>query len=167
MKIGILADTHIRHGRSLPSFIWNSFADVEMILHAGDILIESVLEELLLLAPVVAVKGNGDWGLTDLPDKTIISAKNIKIGITHGYLGRGKNTQERAYNTFWGDHVNVIVFGHSHVPFKSVYNGITLFNPGSPTDRRGQPNYSVGILTVEDDSYNIQHLFYNAEGRLL
>lgn len=167
MKIGILADTHIRQGRSLPSFVWNSFADVEMIFHAGDILTESVLEELSVLAPVVAVKGNGDWLLSNLPDKTITTAGNIKIGITHGYLGRGKNTPERAYNNFRGVQVDLIIFGHSHVPFKSVYHGITLFNPGSPTDRRGQPNYSLGILTVEDESYDIQHLFFNTEGRQL
>ena len=60
MKIGILADTHIRDG-SLPLLVWNALEDVQMILHAGDILIESVLEELSLLAPVVAVKGNCDW----------------------------------------------------------------------------------------------------------
>jgi len=167
MKIGILADTHIRQGRSLPSFIWDSLADLDMILHAGDILTKNVLEELSLLAPVIAVKGNGDWLLSDLPDKIITSAGNIKIGITHGYLGRGKNTQDRAYNTFRGNQVDVIVFGHSHVPFKSVFNGITLFNPGSPTDRRGQPNYSLGILTVEDEVYDIQHLFFNTEGRQL
>lgn len=167
MKIGVLADTHIRQGRSLPSFVWDSFADVEMILHAGDLLIESVLEELSLLAPVVAVRGNGDWLLSNLPDKTITAIGKINIGITHGYLSKGKNTPERAYNTFRGDQVDLIIFGHSHVPYKSVHNGITLFNPGSPTDRRGQPYYSLGILTIENESYNIQHFFYNSEGRPL
>jgi len=125
-----------------------------------------VLEELSLLAPVVAVKGNGDWLLSDLPDKIITSAGKINVGITHGYLGRGKNTPERAYNTFREDQVDLIIFGHSHVPFKSVHNGITLFNPGSPTDKRGQPYYSLGILTIEDESFDIQHLFYKTGGNL-
>ena len=161
MKIGILADTHIREGKSLPLFIWNALENVEIILHAGDILIENVLEELSILAPVVAVKGNCDWSLPDLPDRTITSVGKIRIGITHGYLGTGKSTAERAYNTFKDDRVDLIVFGHSHIPFKNMHNGIMLFNPGSPTDRRGQPHYSVGILTIEDNVYDIKHLFFN------
>lgn len=160
MKVGILADTHIKQGRSLPPFVWDAFTDVEMILHAGDILIESVLDELSLLAPVVAVKGNGDWWLSHLPEKTITTIGQMKIGITHGYIGKGNNTPEVAYNTFKNNTVDLIVFGHSHIPFKRLHNGIMLFNPGSPTDRRGQPYYSLGILTIKEDGYDIEHLFY-------
>lgn len=160
MKIGILSDTHIRKGRTLPLFVWEALADVDMILHAGDVVTESVLTELALIAPVVAVKGNCDWWVSDLPDKAIAQCGSIKVGLTHGFLGKGKSTSERAYNTFAHDSVDMIVFGHSHVPFKSIYNGILLFNPGSPTERRGQPNYSMGILTVNDDLFEVEHLFF-------
>lgn len=160
MKIGILSDTHIRYGKSLPNYVWDALEDVDMILHAGDILIEGILEDLEILAPVVAVRGNCDWELSDLPETTIVSAEKIKIGITHGHLGRGGSTPQRAYNLFQDQEVDIIVFGHSHIPYKEVYNGITLFNPGSPTDKRGQPAFSLGILTVRDEHFEIYHMFF-------
>lgn len=163
MRIGILADTHIRRGQSLPRFVLTALADTDMILHAGDITTGSVLEELSLLAEVIAVKGNGDWTINNLPDKTIVSAGNIRIGLTHGYLGQGKSTPEIAYNTFKKDRVDLIVFGHSHIPYKSYYNGVLLFNPGSPTEKRRQPNYSLGIMTIEEDIFDIQHLFFKKQ----
>ncbi|MGI6097446.1 MAG: metallophosphoesterase family protein [Dethiobacteria bacterium] len=61
MKVGVLSDTHIpTRARALPSRIYEIFADVDMILHAGDIADESVLEELKTLAPIEAVAGNTD-----------------------------------------------------------------------------------------------------------
>jgi hypothetical protein len=160
MKVGILSDTHIRKGRIIPRFVWEALVDVDTILHAGDIVTESVLEELGLLAPVIAVKGNCDWWVEDLPAKTIIQLGNLKIGITHGYLGKGNNTPLRALNTFLEDEVDMIIFGHSHIPYKTFLNGIMMFNPGSPTERRGQPHFSMGLMTIEDGFYDVQHLFF-------
>jgi len=163
MKIGILSDTHIRKGQTLPGYVLAALADTDIILHAGDITTGSVLEELSFLAEVIAVKGNGDWSINNLPSKTVVSAGNIRIGMTHGYLGQGKSTPEIAYNTFRDDKVDLIIFGHSHIPYKSFHNGILLFNPGSPTNKRRQPRYSLGMLTIEDDIFDIQHLFLNKE----
>ncbi|NLI91805.1 MAG: metallophosphoesterase family protein [Peptococcaceae bacterium] len=160
MKVGILSDTHIRKDRTLPRFVWESLLGVDKILHAGDIVNENVLEELALIAPVIAVGGNCDWWVKDLPDKIITDLGPFRIGITHGYLGKGSNTPERAYNTFSEDHVDLIVFGHSHIPYKSFHHGILLFNPGSPTERRGQPHYSLGMMTIEDGVFDVQHLFF-------
>lgn len=160
MKVGILSDTHIRKGRTLPRFVWDALCDVDTIFHAGDLVTASVLEELALLAPVIAVRGNGDWLVEELPDKTIIQLDFLKVGITHGYLGKGKNTSERAFNTFGKDKVDLIVFGHSHIPYKSFVDGVLMFNPGSPTDRRGQPHFSIGLMTIEEELFDVQHLFF-------
>lgn len=160
MKVGILSDTHIRKGRTLPQFVWEQLEGVDKILHAGDLVTVSLLEELALLAPVVAVRGNGDWLMEDLPDTAITQLGSLKVGLTHGYLGRGGNTPERAFNTFAQSEVDMIVFGHSHLPYKSFVNGILMFNPGSPTERRGQPQCSLGIMTIEDGFYDVQHLFF-------
>lgn len=160
MKVGILSDTHIRKGKTLPRFVWEALADVDIILHAGDLVTASVLEELALLAPVIAVRGNGDWMVEDLPDKTIIQLDFLRVGITHGYLGKGKNTPERAFNTFGQEKVDLIVFGHSHVPYKRFFDGVLLFNPGSPTDKRGQPHCSLGLMTLEDELFDIQLLSF-------
>ncbi|RNC29327.1 MAG: hypothetical protein AWM53_00680 [Candidatus Dichloromethanomonas elyunquensis] len=160
MKIGILSDTHIRKDRTLPRFVWESLAGVDTILHAGDIVNENLLEELALIAPVIAVTGNCDWWVKDLPEKIIVNLGPFRVGVTHGYAGKGNNTPERAYNTFEGDKVDIIVFGHSHIPHKSFYESILLFNPGSPTERRGQPNFSLGMMTIEEGYFDIRHLFF-------
>ncbi|HHV63976.1 MAG TPA: metallophosphoesterase family protein [Peptococcaceae bacterium] len=160
MKIGILSDTHIRKGRTLASFVWGELEDVDYILHAGDLVTPSLLNDLALLAPVVAVQGNCDWGVDHLPEKVITTFGNINVGLTHGYLGSGWSTPERAFNTFQGDQVDIIIFGHSHIPYKSFKDGVLLFNPGSPTEKRGQPHYSLGIMTIEDGFFDIQHIFF-------
>jgi len=160
MKVGILSDTHIRRGRTLPPFVWETLKDVSFILHAGDIVTESVLEELKMLAPVIAVKGNGDWLVDGLTEKVIVELGTLKVGITHGHLGKGTNTPERAYRTFKDDRVDVIVFGHSHIPYKCFHNGVLLFNPGSTTERRSQPHFSMGMMIIEDGYFDVQHLYF-------
>jgi putative phosphoesterase len=160
MKIGILSDTHIRKGRTLPEFVWETLSEVDVILHAGDIITGSLLKELELLAPVIAVRGNGDWMIENLPDKTVFQLGHLKIGMTHGCEGPGQNTPQRALNTFAHDLVDVIIFGHSHMPYKNYTSGILLFNPGSPTEKRKADFYSMGLMTIEDNAYDIQHLFF-------
>jgi len=158
MKVAILSDTHIRKGRSLPAYVWNVLSDVDTILHAGDFVTESLLEELKELAPVVAVRGNCDWLIEGLPDRAVFTLEHLKIGMTHGFQGKGKNTPERAYNTFQEDKTDIIIFGHSHVPYMNIVNGVLLFNPGSTTERRGQEYYSMGIMTIEKDDFDIRHI---------
>jgi putative phosphoesterase len=160
MKVGILADTHIRKERSLPALVWEELEEVDAILHAGDLVTMSLLDDLAVLAPVIAVRGNCDWGVDDLPAKAITSLGNLTVGLTHGYLGPGKSTPERALNTFAQEQVDIIIFGHSHIPYKQFVNGILLFNPGSPTEKRGQTHHSLGIMTIEDGFFDIQHIFF-------
>ncbi len=160
MRVGILADTHIKKDRILNRFVWESLIGVDLILHAGDIVTDGVIEELALIAPVIAVRGNCDWWVDDLPDKVIKDIGSLKVGLTHGHSGTGRNTSDVAYNTFKKDNVDIIIFGHSHIPYKSFNNGVLMFNPGSTTERRGQPHFSLGMMVVEDGFFDIQHLFF-------
>lgn len=160
MKIAVLSDTHLPKGSGLPLEVWENIMDSDMILHAGDVLNEELLHDLSLIAPVYAVLGNCDWNLSGVPAKRIVACGKYKIGLTHGYLGRGKDTPERAYNAFSDEHVDVIVFGHSHIPYHEVRDGIILFNPGSPTQKRGQAQYSMGILRLLDNGITAQHIFF-------
>lgn len=160
MQICILSDTHIRTGRTLPKIVWEKLSQVDVIVHAGDLTSPSFLEELSLLAPTYAVRGNGDLWSESLADSLVIEIGGICIGITHGYLGKGSNTLERAFYTFEQEQIDLLIFGHSHRPFKGYRNGVLLFNPGSPTDKRGQPQFSFGILRIEGDRFEVEHLFF-------
>ncbi|KJR47866.1 putative phosphoesterase [Desulfosporosinus sp. I2] len=161
MEIAVLSDTHLRAGKTLPRFVWEHLTDIDMIIHAGDLTNMGLIEELACIAPVRAVCGNcDDWDVA-LPDRDIVECESLRIGIIHGNVGRGKSTPERAFNAFEDSPVDLIVFGHSHVPFMEWRNGILLFNPGSPTDKRRERHYSLGLLNIQQGQVNAKHLYFN------
>ncbi|MDF2840318.1 MAG: phosphoesterase, family [Clostridia bacterium] len=152
MKIGVISDTHMKSpDKLLPNAVFLAFEGVDMILHAGDILIEEVLIQLEAIAPVIAVAGNNDsYELYQkLGFRKIITVGGKRIGMTHG-VSRGK-TYMNAYSEFMEDNVDCIVYGHSHIPHNEVINNILFFNPGSATQRRFQPRHSVGILHIDQN----------------
>lgn len=150
MKIGVLSDTHVTSADEIPVDALESIRDVDVILHAGDILELSVIDELRAIATVHAVCGNMDPALTrqELPAKTTVQAEGKRIGLIHG-SGAPFNLHRRMYAQF--DDVDAIVFGHSHRPMSETVDGVLMFNPGSPTDLRFAPYRSFGILDIEGD----------------
>jgi putative phosphoesterase len=148
MKIGVLSDTHIPAiVKALPPVIFDIFKGVDLILHAGDIVELSVLDELRAIAPVEAVAGNMDdsrVGLT-LPAKKVLSVGQYTLGLIHGKY-RIDVQREMIRKEF--DKVDVIVYGHSHAPYWGKVDDVYFLNPGSPTDRRYAPFNSVALLEV-------------------
>lgn len=159
ITVGVVSDTHVPvRARFLPGEVFRGLDGVDLILHAGDILDESVIRELATVAPVRAVAGNCDpWSLRDrLGPQKIVEVGGVKIGLTHGHLGTGRTAAERAASLFVGQEVACVVFGHSHSPYNEVVDGVLLFNPGSPTDRRHEPLPSYGILTIDSDAGSVE-----------
>jgi len=154
-RIGVISDTHIPDFRRLPESIWQHFADVELIIHAGDLSVLRVIAELETIAPVVAVQGNveGDEVVKKLPVKREVVVGHCRIGIVH-ILGDSRNRARVARQEF--PNARVVVFGHSHIPWNQEYNGLLLFNPGSATDRRRQPKCSIGMLYVDDEARSVR-----------
>ena len=143
MKIGVLSDTHMRLPDEIPQEILKTLSNVDLIVHAGDIVTLEVLEGLRQLGEVKAVRGNMDSvelrGL--LPEKEVIVAGGKKIGITHG-SGAPWGIEKRVRDLF--DDVDIIIYGHSHVAKNGQIGGIFFFNPGYGKS-------SFGILTIEGD----------------
>ncbi len=151
MRVVVLADTHIRRGgrRRLPDSVYDLLHDAEAILHAGDVLVADVLDELAGFAPVFAVLGNNDIELGGLlPEERTEELAGVKVGMIHDSgptAGRPGRMRRRFPDA------DLVVYGHSHIPHDGPgLDGQWLFNPGSPTDRRAQPNHTVGILELED-----------------
>ncbi|SPF56760.1 putative enzyme [Candidatus Desulfosporosinus infrequens] len=159
MRIAVLSDTHLRVGKSLPHFVWEHLTQIDMILHAGDLTHMGLLDELASIAPVRAVRGNCDGWDVPLPDRDIIECEAWRIGLVHGNVGKG-NTPERAFAQFKDLSVDLVVFGHSHTPFMEWRDGILLFNPGSPTDKRREPQYSFGLLDIQPGQVKAKHLYF-------
>src|SRR5581483_4570207 len=90
-RIGVISDTHIPHFKRIPEAVWEHFADVEKIIHAGDLSMMSVIDQLETIAPVEAVQGNIEQNdvVEKLPIKREIVIGNCRIGIAH-ILGEAK-----------------------------------------------------------------------------
>ena len=147
-RIGVISDTHIpKAALDLPERVYKEFRNVDMVLHAGDLVEARVLEKLEQLAPTHAVHGNMDMYdvKARLPAKDIITVEEFRIGLIHGYGApfRLVNTVGREFNG-----VDVIVFGHSHSAYNEKIKGTLYFNPGSPTDKVFAAYNSFGILEV-------------------
>lgn len=148
-RIGVISDTHIPKFAPIPEVVWQHFAGVELIIHAGDLSTLAVLNELETIAPVEAVQGNVEREevVMKLPIKKELRIGGIRIGIVH-ILGDARSHARIARQEF--PNARVVIFGHSHIPYNEEHDGQLLFNPGSATDRRRQPHCSIGLLTIDD-----------------
>ncbi|BCB04340.1 metallophosphoesterase family protein [Bacillus sp. KH172YL63] len=161
MKIVVVSDTHMpKKGKGLPEPLVNDLKTCDLIIHGGDFNTVDIYEAFQSYGELVAVAGNVDSQDLQslLPQKRIIEVNGVKIGLVHGD-GKGKTTEGRALEAFDDEDVNVIIFGHSHIPYSRYTKGVFLFNPGSPTDKRKLPYYSHGILTITD-GWRCEHVFY-------
>ncbi|QTL98998.1 YfcE family phosphodiesterase [Iocasia frigidifontis] len=150
MKIGVISDTHIpSKAKKIPDIVFDKFRDIDLIIHAGDITSQEVLDDLAVLAPVKAVYGNVDPPelCRGLPERLRIELNGYQIGVTHGHNLKGHIMERIAYVFPKAD---IIIFGHTHRPCNEVINGQLYFNPGSATDRRLQAKHSIGIITLHD-----------------
>jgi len=151
VRVVVLSDTHApRRWRACPQAVAEHLRGADLILHAGDVCTARVLAELTEYAPVVAVLGNNDepdvarWGA---PETAELDLDGLSVAMLHdtgpavGRLTRMRRRFPRA---------DLVVFGHSHIPLSEAGDQVRIFNPGSPTDRRAQPQGTIGLLRIED-----------------
>ena len=158
-RLVIIGDTHLpRFGQELPAPLVAALADADRILHVGDHTAPFVLDLLKAFASTDAVAGNNDPPelVPRLGTTRVVTVERVRIGMTHGHLGPGRTTPDRAFRAFAASDVrpDAIAFGHSHQPMIERRDGIWLLNPGSPTDRRRQPMFS--FLHVEVDGTELR-----------
>ncbi|MEU6431190.1 metallophosphoesterase family protein [Microbispora sp. NPDC046973] len=150
MKVVVLADTHApRRWKSCPPAVAGHLRGADLILHAGDVCTADVLVELSAYAPVHAVLGNNDgpdvasWGA---PETLELDLGGLRVAMIHD-SGQAAGRTARMRRRF--PEADLVVFGHSHIPMDLTGDGVRVFNPGSPSDRRRQPHGTIGILDVE------------------
>lgn len=152
--IGVLGDTHLLRGdartRLAPVLDLFRRARVDLILHTGDTGALSVLKACEEIAPVAAVRGNADpvETLDVLPDRVVITAGKRRILLLHGHLGKTAVATARKAAS---DEIDLLVFGHSHQPLNERAGKTILFNPGSPTERRWNPHFGIGLVTITEE----------------
>lgn len=151
-QVVLLADTHVpRRARELPAPVWRAIEQADVVLHAGDWVDERLLDELeTRTRRLVGVCGNNDRGALRerLPEVARVEIEGVLFGIVHE-TGPARGREARCSARF-GD-LDVLVFGHSHIPWDTTSaTGLRLLNPGSPTDRRQQPHGTYMTLAVDD-----------------
>jgi putative phosphoesterase len=151
MRVVVLSDTHApRRWKTCPPRVAAHLRGAELILHAGDVCVPEVLDELSGYAPVRAVCGNNDgpdvvaWGA---PETLELDIAGLPIAMIHD-SGQATGRTARMRRRFPG--ADLVVFGHSHIPLDQTGDGVRIFNPGSPTDRRRQPHGTIGLLDIAD-----------------
>ena len=151
MRVVVLSDTHApRRWKSCPPKVAEHLRDADVILHAGDVCVPSVLDELAAYAPVHVVSGNNDgpdvaaWGA---PETLELELDGLRIAMIHD-SGHKVGRTARMHRRF--PDADLVVFGHSHIPLDQTGDGVRIFNPGSPTDRRSQPHGTIGLLNIAD-----------------
>ncbi len=147
--------------KQLPDRLLAELEHTDAIIHAGDWTDSSVFHALRQYAPVYGICGNNDGpGLVRrLGFRRIVQIEKVKVGIVHGHgPGRREETETRAIRSFASNEVDVIVFGHTHIPLKKTKEGILLFNPGSLTDKRRAGCCTFGILKIEGRRLFAEHV---------
>jgi uncharacterized protein len=146
--IGLISDTH---GLLRPQ-VFASFRDVDLILHAGDVGPDELLDELATIARVYAVRGNTD-GVDNprLPDARELRINGLSVHLSHGHeVGA---TPDKLLATYDAD---VIIYGHTHRELVTRAIGRLVVNPGAAGARRFDLQPCVGLMTIENGEAQVE-----------
>jgi len=148
----LLADTHLpTRARALPEQCWAAVEEADLVVHAGDWVEPALLDELeRRSARLVGVHGNNDGAelRRRLPEVARATVAGVRLAVVHE-TGDARRREARC-DQLYGDDADLLVFGHSHIPWDTTTaGGLRLLNPGSPTDRRRQPHCTYVTLRLE------------------
>ena len=148
-RLLLLADTHVPvRAKRLGPEVWAAIEAADVVVHAGDWVSIDLLDELeSRAARLIGVWGNNDGGelRARLPEVARETIDGVRLAVVHE-TGTTAGREARCDAEY--PDTDLLVFGHSHIPWDSVTpNGLRLLNPGSPTDRRRQPHCT--LMTAE------------------
>ena len=149
VRVLLLADTHVpARARDLPAQVWDQVESADLVIHAGDWVAPGLLDELVARSRrLLACWGNNDGPelRARLPELASATVAGVRIGVVHE-TGASTGRQARMREAY--PELDLLVFGHSHIPWDTEADGLRLLNPGSPTDRRRQPHCTSMTATL-------------------
>lgn len=151
-RLLVLSDTHVpQRARALPEQVWRAVDEADLVIHAGDWNSVQILDELHARAErLVGVHGNNDGAelRARLPEVARGEVEGIRFAVVHE-TGARQGREKRCDAAYPG--LDVLFFGHSHIPWDTTTPlGLRLLNPGSPTDRRRQPQATYLTAIAEN-----------------
>ncbi len=164
MRLLFLADTHIpKRARDLPARVWDEVSAADVVIHAGDWVEVQLLDQLQNRAErVVACWGNNDGPelRRRLPERADATLGGLRFTVVHE-TGAATGREARMAKQY--PDTDVLVFGHSHIPWDTTAKtGLRLLNPGSPTDRRRQP-YCTYMTAAAQNSALVDVILHRLE----
>jgi putative phosphoesterase len=153
MRVGLVSDTHGLLDPHLPAL----FRGCALLLHAGDVVGETVLDGLRAVAPLTAVRGNCDEGtpLERLPPSAVVPLGPLTALVLHD-LGPRERPRPAAAALLARARPQILVHGHSHRPGAAVVGGTLFVNPGSAGPRRFSLPRAAAILTLRGRSARVE-----------
>ncbi|WP_193571237.1 metallophosphoesterase family protein [Diaminobutyricibacter tongyongensis] len=152
IRLVVMSDTHIpRRARDLPGALWQAVDAADAVVHAGDWVDVATLDALEARSSrLIGVYGNNDGAdlRRRLPEVAAVELGGVRFAVVHE---TGPATGREARMDLAFPETDVLVFGHSHIPWDTVSaRGLRLLNPGSPTDRRRQPRCTFLTANVRE-----------------
>ena len=140
IRLLVMSDTHLPlRARDLPAQLWDEVDRADLVVHAGDWVDVATLDRLETRSrALLACWGNNDGPelRARLPEVARATVEGVRVAVVHetGAKQRRGERMRAAYPD-----TDLLVFGHSHIPWDTTHAGLRLLNPGSPTDRRREP----------------------------
>jgi len=167
LRVGLIADTHMPGTiATLWPQVHDAFRDTDMILHAGDLHVASVIDELETLAPTFVCCGNGDLDVqhAKLQDIWCGRIAGITVGLVHKFPTPSRaapaKLQKKIRQAFGESDPQVVIYGHTHLAEVYDVEGRVFINPGSPTlpNNQSTRHGTVGFLSITPSSLKVELL---------
>lgn len=150
MRILVISDTHGDIDKAEEAIKNN--INVDLIIHLGDYFRDAQrLSNMFPDIPIEYIYGNSDFMIGDVPAEKVLEFEGKKIFITHGHRYSVKWDYEKLYKKAEEMHVDLILFGHTHVADLVEKDTCTILNPGSISDPRDDTGESYALIEIKED----------------
>jgi len=173
LTVGLIADTHMPGTiKRLWPQVYAAFSSVDCILHAGDLHVPDVIDELDRLAPTFVCRGNGDIGIEheQLRDSWVGALAGVQVGLIHKFptprRADGDLLRRKLNGHFPGAAPRILIYGHTHLAEIHEVDGCIFINPGSPTlpNNQSTRHGTVGILSISSAHISVEVFQIGADG---
>lgn len=139
----------------------------DLVIHTGDFATLAALELFQRYARILAVTGNNDGPELErlLPERLILTAGPTRIIVTHGHRERGRSARESVTRAYQSE-ADLVIFGHSHRPYREEVDGTWFLNPGSSTMKRWEPQFSFAVVDIDDSGrFTVEFVYFDTQKR--